>query len=311
MDEETCVGSSVMTVLGPVAADTLGITLPHEHLALNAARLDADLILDDRALVIAEVALFKNAGGGSIVEVSSMGLGRDPAALQRVSRESGLNVIMGCGWYHERRYEPRLYRQTTNEIAAEIVRDIEMGVDGTAVRAGIIGEVGCASDFVSPAEERVLRAAARAQRQTGLSIITHGDFSAIGLAQLDIFAEEGVDLRRVIVSHCDSYPEPSYHEAIARRGAYVEFDLVRGYSEWETQRHINWITALIAQGFLDQILISHDVCKSRHLHAYGGFGYDHILRDFVPRLRTAGLSEEQLERLLIVNPRAALTGIGA
>jgi len=297
-----------MTVLGPVQGSELGVVMPHEHLTCNAVRIDPDLILNDVELVIDEARLLRAAGGGTIVEVSSQGLGRNPGVLQRIARETSLNVIMGSAWYHERVYPPHLARLTVNEIADQIVNDIVIGVADTGIRSGIIGEVGCAADFVSPVEERVLRAAARAQTRTGLAIITHGDFSPIGLLQLDIFAEERADLRRVIVSHCDSCPESDYHLAVARRGAFVEFDLVRGANEWETKRHVRWLTALWQEGYGAQILLSQDVCKPRHLHAYGGFGYDYLLREFVPQLAAAGFTNEQIEVMLVVNPRRALVG---
>lgn len=306
--KESCVATEVMTVLGPIPAEAIGVTLMHEHLIVDAVRLDAELILDDLELVIEEASRFRAAGGQTIVELSSRGLGRDPSALKTIARETGLQIVMGCAWYHERRYQPHLYRQTTNEIADEIIRDVTEGVDGTGIQSGIIGEVGCADHFVSPAEERVLRAAARAQLQTNLSISTHADFSPVGLAQLDIFEEEGVDPHRVIIGHCDSYPNGQFHTEVARRGAFVSFDLVREAPEWHTRRHIRWITSLITQGYLHHILLSHDVCKMRHLHAYGGFGYDYIPTKFVPLLKAAGISDEQVETLLIANPRTALTG---
>src|SRR5690606_24555383 len=111
-----------------------------------------------------------------------------------------------------------------------------------------------------------------------------------------------------IDSHCDSCPQPDYHAEVGRRGAFIEFDLVRGTSEWETDRHLRWIRSLWDQGFGHQVLLSQDVCKPRHLHAYGGFGYDHILVEFVPRLISAGFSQEQIDIMLIANPAAALSG---
>jgi predicted metal-dependent phosphotriesterase family hydrolase len=299
----------VMTVGGPIAPGELGIVLPHEHILLNAVRWDAGLWIDDVDLAIAEVALFRDLGGTTIVDVTSGGLGRNPAGLFRVSEATGVNIVMGAGWYHEGCYPQEIWRKTTNQLADEIVRDLTEGVEGTGIRAGIIGEVGCRGDYVTPAEERVLRAAARAHHQTGRSIITHGDFSPIGLAQLDIFEDEGVDLSRVIVSHCDSCSDPAYHTAVAARGAFVEFDLVRGNSRWETERHIRWIRRLADQGYLDQVLISHDVCKLAHLSAYGGFGYGYLLREFERQLAEAGFDEAARRKLFRTNPLRALTGL--
>ncbi len=301
--------SDVMTVLGPIGPADLGVVLPHEHVLLNAVRWDADLWIDDVDLAIQEVELFRELGGTTIVDVTSCGIGRDPAGLARVAEATGINIVMGSGWYHEGCYAQELWRRTANEIADEIVRDLTRDVPGTGVRAGIIGEVGCRGDYVTPVEERVLRAAARAHHETGRSIITHGDFSPIGLAQLDIFEEEGVDLTRVIVSHCDSCTDPAYHTAVAARGAYVEFDLVRGNSRWEIDRHLRWIQRLTDQGYLDQILVSHDVCKLKHLTTYGGFGYGYLLREFAYELERAGFGPEARTKLFRINPMRALTGL--
>lgn len=297
-----------MTVLGPIDPNELGVVLPHEHVLVNAVRWDAEIWIDDIELAIEEVKLFRELGGSTIVEVTSGGLGRDPVGLARVSEETGVNIVMGSGWYHEGCYAQELWRKTANQIADEIVRDLTEGVERTGIRAGIIGEVGCRADYVTPVEERVLRAASRAHHETGRSIITHGDFSPIGLAQLDIFEEEGVDLSRVIVSHCDSCTDPGYHTAVAARGAFVEFDLVRGNSQWEIDRHLRWIRRLADQGYLDQVLISHDVCKLKHLTAYGGFGYGYLLREFKRGLADAGFDEAERSRLFRTNPMRALTG---
>jgi predicted metal-dependent phosphotriesterase family hydrolase len=241
--------------------------------------------------------------------VTNRGLGRDPCALAEIARATGLNVVMGAGWYREPFYDRSINERTTNAIADEIVRDLMVGVDDTGIRAGIIGEIGADLHYVSAAEERVLRAAARAHAQTGVTITTHGVRSPVGLAQLDILEDEGVDLRRVVIGHCDFYPHPDYHLAVARRGAFVQFDSVgRGFFEWDINQRVDWVMRLIDQGFLQRILLSHDVCMKSHLRAYGGQGYDYVLTGFVPRLRQAGLSDEQIHTLTVDNPRSALTG---
>jgi phosphotriesterase-related protein len=298
-----------MTVHGPIDPSGLGIVLPHEHILVNAVRWDAEIWIDDIELAIEEVNLFRELGGSTIVEVTSRGLGRNPVGMAQVAKETGVNIVMGSGWYHEGCYSLELWRKTANQIADEIVRDLTQGVEHTGIRAGIIGEVGCRADHVTPVEERVLRAASRAHHETGRSIITHGDFSPIGLAQLDIFEEEGVDLSRVIVSHCDSCTDSAYHSAIAARGAFVEFDLVRGNCQWEIDRHLRWIRRLADQGYLDQVLISHDVCKLKHLTAYGGFGYGYLLREFERYLVDAGFDETARFKLFRSNPMRALTGL--
>lgn len=302
--------AEIMTVLGPIPANEMGITLPHEHLLSDLYRVsgDPDHLLNDVLLAIKEVSRFREAGGSTLIDVTSRGLGRRPDVLRRIALETGLHIVMGCGWYRESYFDQEVYEKSANQIADDIVQDITQGIDGTNIRPGIIGEVGCDRDYISPVEERAFRAAARAHKRTGLTIITHSARCGVGLDQLDLLEEESVDLGRVIVSHCDTYPNPDYHEAVARRGAFVEFDTVRGNCEWETEQRVHWVTLLMDKGYQRQILLSHDVCMRSHLRAYGGNGYDYLLTGFVPRLLEGGLSQEDANILLIGNPRAALTG---
>jgi predicted metal-dependent phosphotriesterase family hydrolase len=282
----------------------------HEHLVLNFHRVrgNPDGILNDNDLAIREVGLYRSAGGRSLVELTSGGLSPDPLALRRIAEASGLQIVMGCGWYRELYYPPDMNRRTTNELADALVRDLELGVNGTDVRAGIIGEIGCL-DHISGIEERVFRAAARAHLHTGATISTHAAWYPVGTHQLDILLEEGVDPSRVIIGHCDFYPDPAYHAAIAARGAWVQFDRVGGRVAFEWERRVKWICNLVQQGYLNQLLLSHDVCLQSDLHAYGGTGYDFVLTRLVPMLLDAGLSQAQIDRILIDNPRRALTGL--
>jgi predicted metal-dependent phosphotriesterase family hydrolase len=303
----------IMTVLGPIPADQMGTTLMHEHLFIDLCRVtrDPDHWLNDFGLTVKELGLLLTAGGATVVDVTNRDLGRDPISLKKVATETGLNIVMGCGWYREPYYRPEIYEKATERVAEDIVREIEEGVNDTGVRPGIIGEIGCDQNYVSPAEERSFRAAARAHKRTDLTITTHAVRCPVGLDQLNVLEEEHVDLRRVIVGHCDTYPDPSYHETVARRGAYVQFDTIRSKFDWEIESRVQWVLQLVKKGYIKQILLSHDCCMKSHLRAYGGNGYDYIFRDFVPRLLGAGLSKEHIHILLVENPREALTGIRA
>jgi phosphotriesterase-related protein len=300
---------NVMTVRGPIAAAGLGVTLPHEHLFIDLLReYRGTGLLHDETLAIEEVRAFRDAGGGTIVDCTSEGLGRDPAALRRVSEATGVQVVMGSGHYR-RPYldETRLDRMSVDEIAAVIVRDLTEGVGDTGIRAGIIGEIGC-DRHLGALEERVFRAAARAHRQTGVTITTHAARWPVGEAQLDLLAEEGVDPGRVIIGHCDMVPDPAYHERLARRGAWVQFDTVQGVNEWDTQRRLGWIRSLFEAGLEGRLLLSHDVCLTTDLAAYGGPGYTYLLTRFRERFLAAGFPASALHTLFDVNPRRALGG---
>ncbi|HEU4973851.1 MAG TPA: hypothetical protein VFT50_02085 [Baekduia sp.] len=302
--------ATVMTVRGPVEADALGVTLPHEHLIVDTVReYRGDGLLHDEQLAVAELARFGAAGGGTLVELSTVEIGRDPEALRRISQAADVHVVMGCGHYRDPYLDRGWFdRMSVDEIAARLVSEIDDGAGATGVRPGIIGEIGADRAFVSAAEERSFRAAARAHAATGLTVTTHAARWPVGRAQLALLREEGVDPRRVVVGHCDTVPDPAYHLELAEAGCFVEFDTVGTGTEHDLRDIERYVLALRAAGRLDQVLLSHDVFLRSHLHAHGGCGYAFLLEEFLPRLRAAGLGEDELTLLLVDNPRAALTG---
>lgn len=315
--------SPVMTVTGPVRADDLGFTLPHEHLLLDLSRtfpaqllqfdfqfLDEDLIAHELKGFVDAVAQTQfTAGRPCIVELTvEERTGRNPEGLRRLSTRLGIPIVMGCGWYREPWFHADFARQSTNDLADHLTREIEHGVGDTGVRPGIIGEIGADNDVVSPAEERALRASARAHLRTGLSITLHARASRVGMQQLDILEEEGVDLNRVIVGHSDTYPHPDYHEQVAKRGAWVEFDTIRGRHQYVVDRSIRFVLEAVRRGISHRLLLSGDICRLDHLQAYGGTGYGYIPRDFVHELTAHGLDRDLIEQLVVVNPRLALVG---
>ena len=309
---------TIVTVRGPIPAGQLGVTLMHEHIFINLLReFRGDGLLNDPPLAARELTRFREAGGATVVDVTNASLGRHPRTLRAISEQVGVNIVLGAGLYRHQYFDAAWVDRTSTDAMAEwIVRDLTVGIADTGIRAGIIGEIAC-DEWITAQEERVFRAAARAHKRTGVTITTHAARWPIGLAQLDLLAEEGVDLRHVIVGHCDTvnaaeWPSPTqvteYHEALARRGAYVQFDTIRRGSEHEIDVRLAYTRNLIRKGHAHQILLSHDVCLRSHLRAYGGGGYDFLLTDFLPRLQSSGVSAETIRAVTVDNPRRALTG---
>jgi phosphotriesterase-related protein len=307
----------VQTVLGRIDPGELGWTLPHEHTAIAlwhvANRWDYWELRRDEAVIVDELAKFAAAGGSAIVDLTLPGVGRDPLWLAVLARATGLHVVMGSGWYRDAYYpaEALIDRRSVDDLADEIVREATEGVGDTGVRTGIIGEIGTDKPWLSAREERVHRAAARAARRTGLSITTHAVQSTVGLDQLTVFEEEGADLSRVVIGHADSNPSPDYHRAIVERGATVEFDFL-GMSFTPLERHgegriVESICELLSRGRVGQVLLSQDVCHDSQLTRYGGNGYVYLADAFLPRLRRAGVSEDEIRTMTVDNPRRLLT----
>jgi phosphotriesterase-related protein len=313
----TIARGQAQTVRGPIDPADLGWTLPHEHTAIALwhvqDRWDYWELRRDEEVITDELGLVRVAGGGTVVDLTLPGVGRDPAWLVRLSEVTGLNVVMGTGWYRDAYYpaEALIDRRTVESLAEEIVREAADGVGDTGVKPGIIGEIGTDKPWVSAREERVHRAAARAARRTGLAITTHAVQSTVGLDQLDIFESEGADLTRVVIGHADSHPSLDYYQAIVRRGASVEFDFL-GMSFTPLERHgegrvVEAICELLAAGHVERVLLSQDVCHDSQLRRYGGNGYTYLADSFLPRLREAGVSEDEIRTITVDNPRRLLT----
>ncbi len=313
----------VMTVKGPIGADALGITLPHEHIFMYHA--PPELVLLDPDVAAEEVAKFADAGGDTIVELTGLGAvrRRNPAGLKKVSERTGVQIVMGSSYYKEDWQPEDLGERSVESIADEIVRDVTEGLDDSGVRAGIIGEVGIGG--MTPNEEKVLVASGRAQRATGAGINIHFEMGAPQeqrMRAFDMLEREGVPLNRVVASHFQAKPsESDYHEEVAERGAYVEFDLFGQDPIWN--KELGWDTVpsyadesavlreLIERGYLEKILISSDVYFQQMLVRNGGWGYAHVVANVLPRLKTHGFTEDEIKTITVENPRRLLPfGLG-
>jgi len=334
------------TVLGPVHSDQLGITLPHEHLLVDAAiwfvepkepelkklafepvsieniswimynqynNLD-NLQLLDEAVAVKEALLFKKAGGGTIVDVTSASFARDLPALKRISRATGLNVVIGSGYYVVRGAGCQdLDGKTEEEIAEEIVRDILVGAGSTEIRSGIIGEIGC-SWPLQDREKKSLRACARAQKRTGAAITIHpGRHESAPMEIIKVLDDAGADISRVIMGHMDRTGFlPATVHAIASTGCYLEYDIFGGnpfyplhfgvFNRPCDRERIEQIMELISRGYLKQVLISQDTCLKSKLVRYGGQGYAHIMRNILPQMSARGITAEQVRTIMVENP---------
>jgi phosphotriesterase-related protein len=306
----------VQTVLGPIEPSKLGFTLPHEHTQIALwhvpHRHDYWELTRDEPLILEELARFKAAGGSALVDLTLDGVGRDPAWLAGLSKASGLHIVMGCGWYRGMHYpaEANIDRRSVDSLADELVAEIEGGVGDSGVRPGIIGEIGTDKPWLSAQEERVHRAAARASKRTGLAITTHGVMSAVGLAQLAVFEDEGADLSRAVVGHADSYPHLEHYLEIIGRGANLEFDFLgMTFTPQERvgePRIIDLLLELLSRGHADRIFLSQDVCHNSQLRHYGGNGYTYLSETFLPRIRERGVSDADIDQMTISNPRRVL-----
>lgn len=301
--------SWIQTVLGPVPSSEWGITLCHEHLRadLSAKKADPDAALVDEALVTAEVGDLVQAGARALIEVTAMGMGRDLHVLKRVAATTGCHVVCATGFYYGQWLPEVVQTSSVEELAALFEQELIEGIPGTGgVKAGVIAEIGTSLNQILPAEEKVLKAAALAQRRTGAPITTHCSLGSMALEQLAILERAGADLSRVSIGHQDLNGDVATHVEIARRGAFVQYDTVGKERYQPDARRVEMVLQMAEKGLADRLMISADISRPSYLKRRGGLGYAYVLTDFVPRLRAAGLDSATLDAILIKNPRRLL-----
>jgi phosphotriesterase-related protein len=338
----------IQTVLGPIPPETMGIALPHEHLLIDFkvmfvepaaasdkgragepvslenlgwvrqnfnSNLDNLRLLDER-VAEDEILLFKHAGGQTVVDPTNGSLGRDPLALARIARSTGLNIVMGAGYYVAAAHPPDMSGRTVDDLAREMVRDVTAGVGDTGIRSGLIGEIGCTWPWTDN-ERKVVRAAVIAQRDTGAPLMIHPGRDPGAPMEIAQFVDKhGGDLRRTIMCHIDrTIADARSVIDLAQTGIWLEYDLFGletshypynpAFDMPNDGGRIAHVLALLEAGHRDQILLSHDIAYKHSLVKYGGYGYHHLLVNVVPRLRRKGLDDSGLRRLLVENPARA------
>ena len=340
----------VQTVLGPIDPSQMGVTLTHEHILIDLtcyyaqpeeATLryyrDRPLTIDmlgrastiwylntdngqllDEADATAAISEYMLAGGRTVVDVTNYDLGRDPLALARISRATGLNIVMGAGHYVPVAHPADMDRRTEDEIAERIIRDVTVGVGDTGIRTGVIGELG----NVWPMTEnlrKVLRAAGRAHAETGAPVLIHpGHHPDSHIRILEELDGAGCPPQRVIMGHlCWSATDIEIAMRVAETGCYLEYDVfgfesagleyLGGFLDpLSDAQRIEHLEALVSAGYGDRLVIAQDVCMKWFRASHGGKGYAHILDNIVPRLLRRGWSRDQLDDVLVRNPARAL-----
>ncbi len=320
---------TVATVRGPVAVDALGQTLMHEHIFVVDPEVernyrtpwDEDAAVDD---AVARLEQARARGVTTLVDLTVLGLGRDVGRVARVAQRTGVNIIVATGLYTYDRL-PHYFdlRIAATEPSGEdplvgfFVSDIVDGIKGTQVRAGILK---CATDLpgVTPGVERALRAVAVAQRRTGVPISTHTHAgSRRGLDQQRIFAEEGVDLSRVVIGHCGDTTDLAYLEELISRGSYVGMDRFGLDVLASFDDRVATVAQLCARGYADHVVLSHDAAcyidwfdPGLRAQSMPRWHFTHIHDDVLPALRACGVAEDQIHQMLVANPAALFSRQG-
>ena len=296
---------SISTVKGAIGKEELKKTYVHEHLCIDLSYVkgDEDTNLNTVEEIIEEL---KNSTVNSIVEVTNMGMGRNIEILKYISEKTDINIIPSTGFYKEPFLPKEIYEMNYKDIGKIIVREIIDGIDGTNIKAHVIGEVGTSKDEIKPMELKVLQSAIYGHLETGHPIFTHTSLGTMALEQLDLLKKNNVNMSKVLIGHLDLKCDYDYHLKIADSGCYIGFDTIGKTNYEKDEVKIQHIKHLINRGHLNQIVLSQDITRKSHLKKHGGIGYDYITEIFIPKALNKGITEEQIEQILVDNPKRLL-----
>lgn len=339
-----------MTVLGPIEPKQVGNTSTHDHIIIdfnailtepidskdilkmdekisidnlgwvrfNWASSKDNLVYQDVKDACKELDHYRNSGGNTIVDVTNIGLGRDPKKLKEISSKTGVNIVMGSGFYVELAQTLNYTSEGIESLFQSIMKDITIGAGDSNVKSGIIGEIGCSWPWTKN-EKISMEASVLAHKTTGLPLLIHpGRNQYAPLEIIEFISKLGADLDNVVMGHIDrTIFDYSILKETAETGVYINLDLWGHDSPYyplapETympgdHERINMIEFLIKNNFEDKILLAQDICTKHRLKKYGGHGFDHILKRIVPWMKIRGIENEIIKKMMITNPTNMLT----
>jgi phosphotriesterase-related protein len=298
----------ILTVRGPIPADRFGMALPHEHVMVDF--IGADQVGKHRykpddvcRVMLPYLKEAREQGWTGFVDCTPAYIGRDPEVLRRLAEAADLHILTNTGYYKEPYLPPHAFTDSIDALADRWVREYEEGIDDTGIRPGFI-KIAVNPGPLVPIQQKVVRAAARAHRRTGLTVASHTVAGAAALEELDLADAEGMDPSRFIVVHADGEPDPTYHREIAHRGAWVEFDSIGGRP---IEEHVAMALAFLEQCGPDHLLLSHDAGWYWIGEPGGGRqrGFTALAGELLPALRARGVAEVVLHQLVVENPTRA------
>ena len=299
----------IQTVMGELPAGELGVTMCHEHLAvdLSPVRGDEDSHFDDEELVTEELLKMKALGVEAVIEVSCNDMGRNVRRLKKYSGICGLHVIASTGYYLAEYHSDFVKNSSSEELCEVFCREITEGIDGTGIKAGIIGEVASGEPEMRESERRVLIAAGMSGKRTGTAVTTHCQLGRLGLEQSGLLMNQGMAPDKIILGHLDLADDRAYYEELLGLGVNIGFDTIGKTGYLSDERRADNLMYLIERGYEKQLVLSQDISRKSYFSRYGTYsGYMTVMKDFVPLLKKRGIKDETLSALLIHNPARIL-----
>ena len=281
-----------------------GYTLMHEHMTidLSGQKHNLDCKVDCIDEITKEMKKLYSKGVRNIVEVTNRGMGRNVKNIVKISKESGINFICSTGFYKEPFLPDYVYEMDKEEIAELLINDIEIGIDGTGIKAQLLGEIGTSKDHMTKEEEKIFESVVIAHKKTGVPISTHTTLGTNALGQIEFFEKNNVDLSKVNIGHVDLSGDVQYIIEILSKGEYISFDTIGKNNYLLDSKRVEMLKILQDMNLLNKVFLSQDISRKSNMEFMGGIGYSYIFDSFIPMLKEKGITDESLDLMLHKNP---------
>lgn len=281
-----------------------GYTLMHEHMTidLSGQKHNLDCKVDCIDEITKEMKKLYSKGVRNIVEVTNRGMGRNVKNIVKISKESGINFICSTGFYKEPFLPDYVYEMDKEEIAELLINDIEIGIDGTGIKAQLLGEIGTSKDHMTKEEKKIFESIVIAHKKTGVPISTHTTLGTNALGQIEFFEKNNVDLSKVNIGHVDLSGDVQYIIEILSKGVYISFDTIGKNNYLLDSKRVEMLKILQDMNLLNKVFLSQDISRKSNMEFMGGIGYSYIFDSFIPMLKEKGITDESLDLMLHKNP---------
>ena len=281
-----------------------GYTLMHEHLTINL--MPGDLGEADFDILCRELTELYTFGVRNFIDLTNQGMGRKPDVLRALTSATGINIIPSTGYYLEAYMPPDVRTRPAEELAAETVRELTCGIDQEGYTAGVIGEIGWSAPEAGELECKVWEAMSIAAVKTGAVISTHPSIGPEQLPQAEYLIRRGIKPEKIVIGHSEFYPDEDALLALLELGVNIGIDMIGQNGKARDEYRADMVVMLRDRGFLSQVTLSMDLCSRQELRQYGGNGYAHLFKTFLPLLRDRGITEDEIDLMLGRNPMRIL-----
>lgn len=282
-----------------------GMVYSHEHIPIDLSEVkhNEDCHLDSQDIVIKEFKDLYAKGVRNVIDMTNRGMGRDIPYAEKVAKESGINIVQSTGFYQDAFLPIEVFRSSVNQLAEGMIKDIEEGIKGTDVKAGVIGEIATTKGTWTEGEGKVFDAAVIASKETGCPISTHTSIGTLGHEQVHYFQRKKADLSKIVIGHVDLSASSEYVIDMLKTGINVEFDTIGKNNYLADSIRVEMLKDIEEAGFTDQVVMSMDITRKSHLKENGGNGYAYLLDNFIPQLKDGGVSDEFIDKMMTKNPQ--------